>query len=405
MNQTVTPDTGTEPVAHIERNGTRITLLGTAHVSRASAEMVRDLIDSGDYDAVAIELCPSRHNAIINPDSLAKMDLFQVIKHGKAPMVAASLALGAYQQRLAEQFDIKPGEEMRAAIDGAEAHKLPVLLIDREIGTTLKRVYRNVPWWKRMSLFSGLFASVVSREKVSEEEIEQLKQGDMLETAFSQFADQARDLYKPLINERDQFMAAHLQKAADEEHHQNILAVVGAGHMNGMIKYLQEGQNNPTGLIETLNTLPPPGKLWKWIPWVVASLVFIGFYIGFQRSPDLGWQLVWDWILINGSLCALGAAIAGAHIFTIIGAFIAAPITSLNPTIGAGMVTASMEIFFRRPQVDDFSQLRQASTSLKGWWKNRVTRTLLVFLLSTFGSAAGTYLAGFRIFERLTTGQ
>lgn len=391
-----------EPTSIIERNGTSLTLLGTAHVSRASADTVRDMLNSDKFDAVAVELCPSRHNAIINPDSLAKMDLFEVIKQGKAPMVAASLALGAYQQRLADQFGIKPGEEMRAAIDVAEAKKLPILLIDREIGTTLKRVYRNVPWWKRLNLFSGLLASVVTHEKVSEDEIEKLKQGDMLETAFSQFASEASDLYRPLIDERDRFMAAHLQQAADTGEHRNILAVIGAGHMNGMTSYLKDGQEAPEKVIDDLNTLPPGGKFLKWLPWLIIALVVTGFYIGFQRSPDLGWQLVWDWILINGTLCALGALLAGAHILTVIGAFIAAPITSLNPTIGAGMVTASMEIFLRRPRVSDFSDLRASATSIKGWWQNRVTRTLLVFMLSTLGSAAGTYIAGFKIFGRLT---
>ena len=393
-----------EPTSKISRNGTNLTLLGTAHVSRASADKVREMLESGEYDAVAIELCPSRHNAIVNPDSLSKMDLFEVIKQRKAPMVAASLALGAYQQRLAEQFDIKPGEEMRAAIEIADKKKLPVMLIDREIGVTLKRVYRNVPWWKRINLFSGLLASVITREKVSEEEIEKLKQGDMLETAFSQFATEASDLYVPLIDERDRFMAAHLQQAADDKDYKNVLAVIGAGHMNGMTKYLQDGQEEPRSVIDNLNNLPPAGKFLKWLPWLIVALVFTGFYIGFQRSPDLGWQLVWDWVLINGALCAIGAALAGAHILTIIGAFIAAPITSLNPTIGAGMVTASLEIFFRRPQVSDFSKLRTSATSLKGWWNNRVTRTLLVFLLSTLGSAVGTYVAGFKIFGRLTTG-
>ena len=130
--------------------------------------------------------------------------------------------------------------------------------------------------------------------------------------------------------------------------------------------------------------------------------MLLGFGIGFARSPELGWQLVWDWVLINGALSALGALIAAAHPLTIVTAFVAAPITSLNPTIGAGMVTAGVEVWLRRPRVGDFSRLRHDTTELRGWWRNRVSRTLLVFLFSTLGSAAGTYLAGFRIFGRLT---
>ena len=391
-----------EPLLNIQLNNSRITVLGTAHISRASAEKVRELLATGSYDAVAVELCPSRHNALINPDTLAKMDLFQVLRQGKAPMVAASLALGAYQQRMAEQFGIEPGAEMRVAIESAKQAGIPVLLIDREIGITLKRIYRNVPWWWRFYLMSGLMASIVTREQVSEEEVERLKQGDMLETTFSQFADQQQHLYQPLIDERDRYMAARLQQEVYKADHGHILAVVGAGHMQGIGKYLQR-QTGPDQVIDELERTPAPSRWPKIIPWLIVVILLLGFAIGFARSPELGWQLVLDWVLINGGLSALGALIAGAHPLTVIGAFVAAPLTSLNPTVGAGMVTAAIEIFLRKPSVGDFSRLRTDTARLKGWWHNRVTRILLVFLLSTLGSAIGTYVAGFRIFGRLAS--
>jgi len=134
-----------------------------------------------------------------------------------------------------------------------------------------------------------------------------------------------------------------------------------------------------------------------------VALILTGFLIGFQRSPELGWTLVMEWVVINGGLSALGALLAGGHPMTIITAFVAAPITSLNPTIGAGMVTAAAELYFRKPQVGDFSALRHDTTHWQGWWKNRVSRTLLVFIFSTLGSAIGTYLAGFRIIEKLAS--
>ena len=137
--------------------------------------------------------------------------------------------------------------------------------------------------------------------------------------------------------------------------------------------------------------------------WYAGDASTRGFGIGFSRSSELGWQLVLDWVLINGGLSALGAMIAMAHPLTTLTAFLAAPLTSLNPTVGAGMVTAAVEIYLRRPEVGDFSRLRKDTSSLKGWWRNRVSRTLLVFLFSTLGSAAGTYVAGFRIFERLAS--
>jgi pheromone shutdown-related protein TraB len=225
----------------------------------------------------------------------------------------------------------------------------------------------------------------------------------MLETTFSQFAEQEHDLFIPLIDERDRYMTARLMDSAETDGHKNILAIIGAGHMRGMENYFQHApEKSPAEIIEELDNIPAGPRWPKVIPWVIVALVLVGFGIGFSRSTELGWQLVLDWVVINGGLSALGALIAGAHPLTIIGAFIAAPLTSLNPTIGAGMVTAAIEIYLRKPRVDDFSRLRSATTHIKGWWKNRVTRTLLVFMLSTLGSAVGTYLAGFRIFERLT---
>ena len=393
-----------EPMRTLQVGDSLVTLLGTAHISRASVNKVMELLATGDYDAVAVELCPSRHNAIANPDVLAKMDMFQVLREGKAAMVAASLALGAYQQRLAEQFDIEPGAEMRAAIKVAGDAGLPVLLVDREIGITLKRVYQSVPWWQRMGLVGMLFASVVSREKVDEAEIERLKEGDILESAFSQFAEREQSLYRPLIDERDRYMSSRIRQELDKGAHRHLLVVIGAGHMNGIAQYLDKaGDIDSEAEIAELERLPAAGRLWKWLPWVIVVLILCGFAIGFSRSSELGWALVLDWVVINGGLAAVGAAIALAHPLTILTAFLAAPLTSLNPTVGAGMVTAAMETWLRKPKVADFTRLRQDTTHFKGWWRNKVTRVLLVFLLATMGSAMGTYIAGFRIFDRLVS--
>ncbi|MEM7468981.1 MAG: TraB/GumN family protein, partial [Pseudomonadota bacterium] len=378
-------------------------LLGTAHVSRASVEAVKLEIEDQDWDIIAVELCASRFRSFDDPNALQHLDLFQVIKTGKAPMVTAMLAMGAFQQRIAEQFGIEPGAEMRAAIDAAKDQDIELALIDREVGTTLRRVYSNVPWWRRFYLFSGLVASVVVNEEIEEEEIEKLKEGDILETTFAQFSENASEIYEPLIDERDLFMAANLQKKAAEDP-KKILAVVGAGHLKGLSNYLREGVQNPDEALAKLNAVPK-GRSWlKKLPWIIVLLVFIGFGIGFARSPELGWTLVLEWVLINGGLSALGTAIAGGHILTVLTAFFAAPITSLNPTIGAGIVTGLMEAYLRKPTVGDFSRLRTETSSFAGWRKNRVARTLLVFFLSTLGSAAGTYLAGFRIGQHLFGG-
>lgn len=387
---------------HITVGDTPVTLLGTAHVSHSSAQQVADELDSGAYEVVAVELCPSRFEALSDPDRLAQLDLMQVVRQGKAAMVMANLAMAAYQQRLGEQLGIEPGAEMRTAIAQAEARGLQIKLIDREIGTTLKRTTHNLGWWRRAVLFSGLMASLVSRERVSEEDIEHLKEGDVLETTFAEFAHDRQDLFQPLIAERDRYMAAKLRVAAREHPGRPILAVVGAGHLKGIAQHLGD-EADPHETVRELERIPPKSRWPGMIPWLIVVLVLAGFYLGFARSPDLGWQLVRDWVLINGGLSALGALIAAAHPLTVITAFIAAPITSLNPTIGAGMVTAAAELWLRKPRVGDFWQLRHDTTRLTGWWRNRVSRTLLVFLFSTLGSAAGTYLAGFLIYDRLNS--
>ncbi len=397
----MTVNSNTSIDSHVKLGDGELYVLGTAHVSRASADEVRELLDSGNYDAVAVELCNSRYQSLVDPDAMARMDLFQVIRSGKAAMVTAQLALSAYQQRLAEQFGIEPGAEQREAINIAEKHDLPVLLIDREIGITLRRVMNNVSWWKRFGLFGGLLASVLSREEVTEEEVERLKEGDMLETTFSEFAAERKDLFDPLIAERDRYMAARLIQEEQKHAYRNILAVVGAGHQKGILETLEKGIADPQQLLTTLEQLPQKKSWLKFLPWLIVVVILGGFTAGFMRSPELGWNLVAEWVLINGSLSALGTLLAGGHILTVLTAFVAAPVTSLNPTVGAGMVTAAAETLLRKPQVGDFEQLRHDVTHWSGWWKNRVSRILLVFLFSTMGSAIGTYIAGFRIFDKL----
>lgn len=390
-----------EPHRWLRYKDTEILLLGTAHVSPTSARTVAELISSEHFDQVAIELCMSRQKAIVDPDSVARMDLFSVIRSGQAPMIAASLALGAYQQRLADQYGIEPGAEMRRAIHGALDQGLPLSLIDRDIGVTLRRAYRAVPWWQRMGLVGGLLASVMSREKIAEEDIERLKEGDMLESTFSEFAEQSRELYLPLIDERDRYMAAHLRQLAEEPKPTRVLAVVGAGHLRGIENYFNLDREAPPSVLEHLEKLAPPARWPKAIPWVIVTVILLGFVIGFSRNTELGLQMLTDWVLINGGLAALGGLIALAHPATIATAALAAPLTSLNPTIGVGFVAAGVEIYMRKPEVGDFQRLRKDTSSARGWWRNRVSRILLVFLLTTFGSAMGTYIGGARIFGHL----
>lgn len=397
--QSLPESAGGEPTREVERGGAFFTLLGTAHVSRASAEAVAAMLAETDYDLVAVELCDSRYQALTNPDQLMELDMFRVIREGRGGVMLAQLALGGYQRRLAEQFGIEPGAEMRAAIDTAREQDKPVALIDRDVGITLKRAQRSLGWWQRWVLLNGLFFGLFSREKLTEDDIEQLKQGDMLTGAFTEFAAEAPALFQALISERDEYMAAELRRRAAPG--QRVLAVVGAGHLDGIARALAEDERDPETVSSELNQVPSGARWPRYIPWIVAALVITGFAWGFTRSAELGFRLMGDWILINGGLCALGAALAGAHPITVVSAFLAAPITSLNPTIGAGMATAAVETVVRKPRMADFAALRDDTANLRGWWHNRVARTLLVFAFSTLGSAAGTWLAGASILSRL----
>jgi pheromone shutdown-related protein TraB len=393
-----------QPIEIVERDGVHYTILGTAHVSKSSADAVEHLIKTGKFDAVAIELDAGRHAALTDPDRWAKMDLFKVLREGKAGMMAANLALSAFQQRIADQFGIEPGQEMRVAIKTAKEANLPLLLVDREVGVTLRRVYRNVGFWQRLTLFSGLLAGVFSNEKVSEEEIEKLKQGDMLESTFSEFAKSSEKLYTPLIAERDQYMAAKLRQNAvnnGQPRHKNILVVIGAGHLKGLVNHLKTDNEDSKAITKRLETIPPPEAWTKLIPWLLVAFVVGGFVIGFLRDPNVGLRLLSDWALITGILGAVGALVALAHPVTILVTALAAPITTLHPLLGVGIFAAAVELWFRKPNVGDFNSLRKDVTSLRGWYKNRVARVLLVFILSSIGASIGFWLAGARLVQIL----
>lgn len=391
-----------QPIRRLCRDGVEYTVIGTAHVSRASADAVRELAASGGFDAIAVELCQARYDALTAERKWTDLDLYRVLREGKAGLVMANLALSAYQRRIAAQFGIEPGAEMRAAAVAAKAHGLPLQLVDRDLATTLRRSYASVPWYKRFYLMAGLALGMVSSDEIDEEAIEKLKEGDILESTFTEFAQQSPELYEALISERDRYMAARLRQDNAGAEGRRVLVVIGAGHMEGLAGQLESGLADPLEERRELDRMPPRARWPRLIPWAIMVLVLTGFYIGFSRSPELGWQLIFIWVAINGGLAALGALVARGHPLTVLSAVIAAPITSLNPTIAAGMVTGLVESWIRKPRISDLENLRFDITTLKGWFRNPATRILLVFFLSNLGSAIGTWVAGFRIFGALS---
>ncbi len=391
-----------QPIERITRDGVEYVLLGTAHVSRASAEAVRAILEAEDFDAVAVELCNSRAQGMRDPEAFKRMDLFQVIRQGKAGMVAASLALASFQKRLAEQYGIEPGAEMKAAMDGADERGVPLWLVDREIGTTLKRAWRSLGWREKMRVLGGLVGSVFEREDITEEDIEKLKQGDMLESAFREFAQSSKTLYRSLISERDSFMAARLREYAEEQPDvRRVLVVIGAGHLKGTRERLGEQQGDPAAIRAELDVLPPAARWPKWLAIGLILVVFAAIGLAFHRDTALGARALRDWILFTGGLAACGALAAGGHPLSILASFVAAPLKPFRPGIPAGAVGALAEIWARKPHVADFERLRDDVGHWKGWWKNRVARILVLFMLVNIGTIIGEYIAGAHILGSL----
>ena len=393
-----------QPIERVQRDGVEYVMLGTAHVSRSSVDAVEALLAHERFDAVAVELCDSRAQGMRDPEAFKQMDLFKVIRQGKAGMVAASLVLSTFQKRLADQSGILPGAEMKAAMDGADRRDLPLWLIDREVGTTLKRAWRSVGFWQRFGLLGGLLASVFEREEIEQQEIEKLKQGDLLESAFSEFASESKPLYESLIGERDNYMAARLREEAARSataEPRRVLVVIGAGHLKGLTTLLREQQADPAATVAALSTTPPQARWPKWLAAGLVLLVFAAIAYAFHRNAALGTQALLAWVLFTGGFAALGAVAAGGHPLSILAAFIAAPIKPFRPGIPAGGISAMAEAWVRHPRVADFDTLRDDIVHWSGWWKNRVARTLLNFFLVSAGTIIGEYSAGIHIFNSL----
>ncbi|MCD9045660.1 TraB/GumN family protein [Luteimonas sp. MHLX1A] len=389
-----------QPHAIVERDGVRYTLLGTAHVSRASVDAVEDAIDSGGFDTVAVELDAGRLQALTDPDTLASLNLVDVIRKGRVAMFAANLALAAYQRRLAEQLGIEPGAELKRAVAVARERGLAVELIDREVGLTFRRASSRLGFFGKLKLASSLLAGLMSSEEMGEDEIEKLKQGDMLESSFGEFAQTSPALYESVIAERDRYMAARLREVPDGA--REVLAVVGAGHLAGLARHLAEDADRPGDLRAQLEYVPPKRSM-RWITTAVMVLILAMIGWGFWHGgAELGRQMVTDWVVITAGFAALGAIAAAAHPLGVLAAAIAAPLKPFRPPgVSPGLFSALIEARLRKPAYGDFLALRDDAVTLRGWYRNRVSRTILNFILTNVGSSIGVWVAGLRIARQM----
>jgi len=362
-----------------------IILVGTAHVSRESTRLVEEVIAAEKPDTVCVELCSSRFHALRQGDRWRDTDIVKVIREKKAFLLLSNLLLASFQKRIAKKMDVMPGAEMLKAVETADAVGAGIWLADRDIRTTLSRAWHSMGWWTRIKLLSQLLVSMGEADDITEEEIERMKQQDVLEALLSEVGRSMPALKTILIDERDRYLAAKIRQAPGRK----IVAVVGAGHVPG-IRANWEAEVD----LAALEALPPPGRLgaiMKWgIPASIVAIFIAGFFFG---GMDAGTDMIVLWSACTGILAGIGAAVALAHPATVVSSVLVAPFTTLHPMIAAGWISGLVEAFSRKPKVRDLESLPTDILTLRGFWHNKVTRILLVVAFTNIGASVGTLVA------------
>ncbi len=384
MNET----TVLEPSGLIRRirlpDDRELILVGTAHVSRASRDLVREVIETERPDTVCVELCESRYQAIRQKEQWQDMDIVKVIRENKTFLLFSSLLLSSFQRRIAKNLDIQPGAEMIQAVESSEALGAKLVLADRDVRITLTRAWQAVPFLGKIRLLAQLLTSMFGADDISEEDIEAIKQQDVLETLMADMGKYHPQLKRILIDERDEYLAGRIWDAAGRK----TVVVVGAGHLNGIVAHLNETVN----LVELEGTAQK-GRFSGWLGWgmcgLVLALMAAGFFMG---GAQVGGRMMLSWVLITGVLAGVGAVAALAHPFTILSSVVAAPLTTIHPLIAVGWVSGLVEAWYRKPRVRDIEALPEDILTVKGFWKNQVTRILLVVIFTNLGASIGTFI-------------
>lgn len=383
----------------LELNGRKITLIGTAHVSKESIEEVTQTIKTLSPDCVAIELDEKRADSIQNAERYSQLDIIKVLKRHEGFLLLANLILSSFQRRMGLNVGVKPGDEMLAAINTANQMNISSVMVDRPIQITLKRAWAKNSFWGKCKLFALLISSAFSKEEVDPAEIENLKNSSEMDSMMEELAKEMPVIKKVLIDERDEYLASKIWDAKGE----NIVAVLGAGHLPGVEKHLQKlAAGEKTSDVNEISVIPPKSVLSKIAAWIIPALIIgliaAGFVYGGRKA---GAQLLTTWFLWNAIPAALLSIVALAHPITILVAFVAAPFTSLCPFIGIGFCTAIVQALVCKPKVSDMESLQDDVGSVKTFYKNRILRVLLVFILSTLGSALGTFAGGSNVIAKL----
>lgn len=382
-------------VQHIIINGKEFFIIGTAHISQNSADLVREVISNEKPDVVCVELDPQRYKALSESKRWEELDLKQLIKQKQLSTLFINILLASYQKKLGEKLGVKPGVELLEATKVAKEFNIPIELVDRDVRITLKRAWNSMSFWQKTKLITVGFASVFEQEEITEEKLDEIKQKDVLNEMMAEMGKQMPVLKKVLIDERDSYLTQKMKEANGTK----IVSVVGAGHVNGIIKALESNIEQDLSIIEVI---PSPSVAIKVIGYGIPAIIIASlFYIGFTKGADVAGDNAIFWILANGIPSALGTLLALGHPFSIIAAFLAAPITSLTPVIGAGYVTAFVQAYYQPPKVKEFESVTEDVSHWKKWWENKLLKVLLVFILSGLGSAIGTYVGAYKIITNL----
>jgi pheromone shutdown-related protein TraB len=396
MNQKVFPQDHYPDDVHIIQDQSRtILLIGTAHVSQHSVELVTKVISQERPDSVCIELDEKRYQALTEEKRWQKLDLKSVIKNKQLSTLMVSLMMASYQKKLGENLGVSPGAELLAAAQVAKQFDIPVSLCDRDIRITLRRAWKSTSFFKKGYLLTSLIAGLFDSEEIDEKKLEELKQQDVLTELMAEMGESLPDMKRVLIDERDIYLSEKIKSTPGN----NLVAVVGAGHVNGILACFHE---NKSHLMADISTIPPVSNGWKTAGWLIPLIIITAIgIIAYQKGAAVAGENIQYWVLANGIPAAIGAVLALAHPATILSAFAAAPITSLTPVIGAGYVTAFIQVMTCPPVVREFETVGHDISSFSGWWRNKLLRVFLVFLFTGLGSAIGTYIGGYEIIKTL----
>jgi len=375
-------------VTTLELGGTKYFVVGTAHVSQRSIDEVKHVIDVVQPDVVCVELDKGRHDALTKDSAFRDLDVFKVVREGKGLYLLAHLALSSYQRRIGASLGVKPGAELLAAVTTARDKNIPVELIDRDINVTLKRTWANLGLWKRSMLLSSLLVGWEDDkgEPVSEKTVEDLKDPKALSEILTELGQAVPEVKGPLVDERDQYLVSKMTEAGAGK--KKVVAVVGAAHVPGMKQQLGNVIDRTA-----LDRVPPPSLVWRILKGGIPALFLFALIYGWQASDTTSLsEMMLAWVLPTSIGAGGMTLVAGGSIFSIVSALVVAPIAAVHPLLGTGMVVGVVEAWRRKPNVADCERLPDDVQSLRGFWKNPVTRILLIAVASGIGTAVGFWV-------------